>query len=179
MGQLLAHTGASLGWSDRGKVPDRIHKLLSSFLGLLKLSSCFWSAKIRISLAFSFGSHVRRPPAQLQPIRSRFGSRWPKQIDNWSSEDVRVPHSKVSPKVTDVSKNTENTGRENVPTHLSSPSAIRHSSDKRISSRSVEDSFFTLSFGLIVSCSLLAQAGSLSTAFATSAKMKRPGPSPQ
>lgn len=29
--QLLAHTGASLGQSDRGKVPDRIHKLLSSF----------------------------------------------------------------------------------------------------------------------------------------------------
>lgn len=31
MGRLLAQTGASLGRSDRGKVPDRIHKLLSYF----------------------------------------------------------------------------------------------------------------------------------------------------
>lgn len=62
--------------------------------GLSKLSCCFWSAGIRISPDFSFGSHVRRRPAQLQPIRSRFGSWWPRQIDNWSSEDVHVPHSK-------------------------------------------------------------------------------------
>lgn len=31
MDQLLAHTGASLGRSGRGKAPDRIHKLLSYF----------------------------------------------------------------------------------------------------------------------------------------------------
>lgn len=62
--------------------------------GPLKLSSCFWRARIRTFPGFQFRPARSAPSGTAAANQEPLGSRSPKQIDNRSSEDVRALRSK-------------------------------------------------------------------------------------